>query len=401
MIVNAPEIEYCDDQVRIASEIEWDRRPRSGFPQKLWFAFPRSCERYLTARTDPFVAALLQLAMVLGEDIEVRGQVSSKLAYGIREYEEAYTCYRPDLYRVVEVRIEKTFAEPENTTSRAVGCAFSGGVDSWYSLWSHLGDNEPQPQYRVTHAVFMHGFDLRPEARESYRTALQGYKGIIADIGIDLIHGETNVRHFSDDYIQWTVAFDGPLLGAGLCLQRLFARYYVSSSMTYGQLRQEGSTPLFLDYLLGSDGLEVLHYGATVSRMKKIEAISKWPVTYPGLRVCWAGASGLQNCCECTKCQRTMIELEAYGALSRYSTFSAALSQRTIRNWRLSHVPERIYAHEIVKEAMKLGRKDLAFDIRCALWRGKMREIRMRAWKRCKSAFKRTAKGLLRLIGLG
>ena len=42
----------------------------------------------------------------------------------------------------------------------AVLTAFSGGVDSFYTLRAHVAGQEPDERARITHGLFVHGFDL-------------------------------------------------------------------------------------------------------------------------------------------------------------------------------------------------------------------------------------------------
>ena len=393
MIVGAPEIDYEGDNVLLTSEITVQGAGED-LPQRLWFSFPRHYEQYLTSRSDPFVVALLPLAMAAGQNLEVQGEVSSRLAHGMREYRGAYNSYRPDLFQVVDVEIKNAADRSEKASNGAVGCAFSGGVDSFYTLWSHSGANEPQPEYRITHGLFVHGFDIRLEDNENFETTYGAYQQMFAEMGIDLIRSGTNVRQFCDKYLMWAFAFNAPLVAVGLCLQGLLAKYYVSSSLTYRQMRLEGSTPLFLDSLLSRDGTEVLHYGAATSRSQKIAVLSGWPVTYTKLRVCWENASGLENCCRCTKCIRTMLALEICGSLDRYSTFPKGLSRKLVRRLDLEFVPDRISARELTEEAKKAGRNDLAFDIRYALWRSRISPIVRLLCKFCKRAMRRVSRAV-------
>ena len=387
MIVGAPEIDHESDNVLLTSEITFPDAT-AGLPPRLWFSFPRHYEQYLTGRSDPFVVGLLPLAMAAGQDLEVRGKVSSRLAHGMREYQGAYNFYRPDLFHLVDVKIEETVDGPERTSDGAVGCAFSGGVDSFYTLWSHSGTNEPQPEYKITHGLFVHGLSLSSRRMSNFESSFRAYEQMFAEMGIDLIRSGTNVRQFCDRYVKWAMAFNSPLVAVGLCLPGFFAKYYVSSSLTYGQMRLVGSTPLFLDSLLSSDDVEVLHYGAAASRTQKIAALSSWPVTYTKLNVCWENPSGLDNCCKCAKCVRTMLALEVCGSLDRYSTFPEGLTRTQVRRSHLGSAIDRIFARELIRDAKKAGRNDLAFDIRYALWRSRISPIVRLLCKFCKRAIR-------------
>ena len=83
-----------------------------------------------------------------------------------------------------------------------------------------------------------------------------------------------------------------------------------------------------------------------------------------------AREGGLDNCCRCGKCLRTMVLLEAAGVLGRYETFPEPLDRARLR--RLSYFTDvdRSYARQNAEAVAALGRADLARDVRLGLARG-------------------------------
>jgi len=115
-----------------------------------------------------------------------------------------------------------------------------------------------------------------------------------------------------------------------------------------------------------------MHHGASMSKVQKVAAIAGWPATYPCLRVCWEHPDGLQNCCRCSKCVRTMVALDLAGALGRYATFRLPLTRRTIRRCTFASDPERLFAWQLIDHAQAVGRADLTRDLRYALLRSRV-----------------------------
>jgi hypothetical protein len=107
-------------------------------------------------------------------------------------------------------------------------------------------------------------------------------------------------------------------LGAvALLLSPLFSRVYIPSSHDYSQLVPWGTHPL-VDPLWSTDDLEVVHDGCEATRLEKTALIASHDVALRHLWVCWGGRF---NCGDCNKCQRTILALQALGALDRCTTF--------------------------------------------------------------------------------
>jgi hypothetical protein len=88
MRITPPRTVAIGDEVLISSRIEVHGRS-AGFPRELWFRFPSSCQP--SEDSDPFVVALLLLAMQNGEDIEVKGTLSRKVFEGMERYQTGFS----------------------------------------------------------------------------------------------------------------------------------------------------------------------------------------------------------------------------------------------------------------------------------------------------------------------
>ncbi len=70
--------------------------------ENLWFRFPAFSQP--SGDSDPFVVALLLLAMQNGEDIEVKGSLSRKFCEGLDRYQRVFQDWFPDRFKLIEVR---------------------------------------------------------------------------------------------------------------------------------------------------------------------------------------------------------------------------------------------------------------------------------------------------------
>ena len=120
--------------------------------------------------------------------------------------------------------------------------------------------------------------------------------------------------------------------------------------------------------------LQIVYDAGGFSRAEKTLTIAHWPETFSRLRVCWRKQDGLNNCCRCSKCMRTMLALEICGTLRHYTTFPWPLSRRDIRFCRL-HSYEFEQVIQLAQRALEVGRRDIASDLMFALRLSRLRVL--------------------------
>ena len=359
MIIFEPRTRATDrGTIEVRARVESKVPPRDG-SSDLVFEYALPSSDWITPRADGFVAALVLRAMTVGEDIEVRAPISARLARGLEEYQRVLTSWYG--YRLTPVRIHVPLEQADRVPGGAVLTAFSGGVDSFYTLRAHVAGQEPDERARITHGLFVHGFDLPLSNLAAYEGACAGVVETMAGLGIDLIAGRTNVQSFLPRR-DWGLFHGGALLGSALALGGGVRRLYVPASHTIGHLIPWGSSPL-LDPLLSTEALEIVHDGADATRVQKTAAIGEWPPTFGRLRVCGA----LPNCCRCEKCVRTMVTLDLFGLLDRQTSFPLPLSRSHIRACRYRKGRELPVAGALIAAAVGSRRWDLALDVAIAL----------------------------------
>jgi hypothetical protein len=375
MIIHEPRVTESGAGVSVAAAIDLDRSTTE-FPATLWFRVPARYAGHLTRRSDGFAAALLPLAMGLGEPLEVRGELSIRLAQGMRDWQHIQSTWKPDLFREVELRCERLVHAQASPAPGAVGTAFSGGVDSFHTLRSHLGENEPYEPYRISHCLLINGFDRDADldGTGSFAALERVYAALAAEIGVELVVVGTNALQFLGLFIQ-KQAFAAFVTAPALLLAGLFARYYVPSSYKFTALGlyPDGSHPM-LDHLLATETLEMIHDAGHLTRVDKTAAIAHWPPAYDRLRVCFNATrvrpdtEVVENCCRCEKCLRTMTTLHLLGALERFRCFPCPLERRDIRALDYQHEGSRIFAEEIIELAGRHDRPEIAADLRHAIF---------------------------------
>jgi len=104
-----------------------------------------------------------------------------------------------------------------------------------------------------------------------------------------------------------------------LALQKLFCLYYFSSGYVFSDFKFEQDATASYDLLtlpnLSNQNVRFELVGGEATRLEKIRYISAFDITKHELNVC---IPEISNCCKCTKCRRTMLELYALGVLDEY-----------------------------------------------------------------------------------
>jgi len=348
MIIHQPELYVNGKEIVVEAyiEIASSKMSATNLPKSLWFSFPRSYQPYVVDHADGFLTSLILNAMYFNEDIEIRAKVSPRLAYGLEEFQRIFNIWFPKKFKRVNIKYD-TLEEIQNKDNiTAVATAFTGGVDSFYTLWRHLPQNQSIPAFQVTHGIFVLGWDIDLGDMVRTEKLLSQHRALFKRLNLDLIIAKSNVREFSRNRIDWIYAHGGALIGTALVLGSLIQRFYVPSTFQYNYLDPIGTSPL-LDHLLGTASMEIIHDGAATQRFDKIDQLVQLTETFSNLRVCTNNNyhGGYLNCGKCHKCIHTIVYLETIGELYKYNVFANPYSFLIFFRW--------FFLAEISNEALK------------------------------------------------
>jgi hypothetical protein len=109
----------------------------------------------LDTQSDAVLVGSLPEGMYYSEDIQVRGTVSPRLVYHLDDYQFILNLRMPKVVHRVSIQYEHL--KPLASHPAGVGSTFSGGVDSLFTIWKHLPQNQPDPNFQVTHGIFIRG----------------------------------------------------------------------------------------------------------------------------------------------------------------------------------------------------------------------------------------------------
>lgn len=354
MIIHQPELLKRDDHTILTSRIELEHFPIT-FPDFLWFRIPNLFAPFLSLQSDAFLIPCILAAMYLKEDIDVRGPVSPRLAYHLEEYQHLLHFRSPK--EVTPIKINYSQLETLKTDPVGVGTTFSGGVDSLFTVWKHLPQNQSDPDYQITHGIFLKGFDILPSEDRHFQFLFEKYRLEAEKIGVKLIQLETNLVSIIHHRLSLPY-FYGPIIAAaGIALAGGLRKFLIPSSWDYENLRRKAhsSDPL-LDRLLSTDTLDIIHHGSTHLRVEKVQEIAGWNTAQKLLWVCETHKFNKDtwNCSRCEKCVRTMIPLYTLGMLGNFRTFIKPFkSNPDLLWWARKFSPQRVFSREIFQFAKK------------------------------------------------
>lgn len=333
MRIGTPSISKRNGRWVLAAGVEW---ATSGIecPDTAWFSTHLEAGNLSPGLADAFVTGLLASAMHLGENVQVEGPVSTRLAHGLDTYQQALATWWPGSFKRVEVHYAKLADRQGDARPQGVGCTFSGGLDSFHAVHQLHPERVPFKGFSITHALMINGFDqlFDLDGRGLARRMLDLYGGLLGEWGVELVMIDTNLKAIRNATLkrnEQVHSYSSALTACAHALGGLFGRFGVSGHATYAynQLEPDGSHPA-TDHLMSSDQLQVIHTGTSHSRSRKTELLADIPQVQQGLRVCFGeirfdSATGTPlNCCECEKCVRTMAALMIIDRLDRFPTFA-------------------------------------------------------------------------------
>ena len=148
-----------------------------------------------------------------------------------------------------------------------------------------------------------------------------------------IILAKTNMTEFTELYTPYHHIFGSALSGIGHLLSGGLKTVYISAHLTYKNLIEAGSHAL-VDPLWSSESLQVIHEGEAATRLEKVRLLAQDEVALQTLRVCWRNVGEVYNCGTCEKCLRTMVALQAVGALERCKTFDRPIDIKQLKRQR-------------------------------------------------------------------
>lgn len=309
-----------------------------------YICVPSGFSNFLSDSLDSVLMVTLPAAMSHGEDILVRGPVSRQLLRRVSsQMQELLICNKPQLNRIQVWHEGPFFKAPDGKRYIATGC--TGGVDSFATLMEHLIEEDDEDE-KITHLVH-NIFDRRPGPAEIERPLVEE---ISASLNVPLISVRSNLDKLLSP--PWSkqnfTAINMHSIynnAAAIALSNALRKFYYSSgyhysSLCFGPHKSIALIDPELLRLMSSAGVDLESAGLTYTRVQKTEIVARSEVAQKYINVCLRkkAGRGFQNCGICTKCKRTLLALELYGALADFEESFDLQAWRRVRDDYVWHV---------------------------------------------------------------
>ena len=294
----------------------------NGKKERLWYQFPEIYEEYLdTDRSDGFLIGLLFLALKNGCDLKIHAKVSEKLVYNLKHSLIPALCFANKGFHPIQIIASEVSSEDINNTN-ATGTGMSCGVDSFATYFQHMEENGSfNIDYLTYFNVGSHGDFGGDKSRNIFTDRLKHAVDFAKEVDLPLLYIDSNLSEVLRLNFQSTHTLRS--LSCILHLQKLFKRYYYSSTYRYDHFKMSGKDTAYYDLLilplLSTESTTFYSSLIDMTRVERTTFITDFSSTYKLLDVCTQPWEGIKlNCSKCHKCLRTLLTLDLIGELENY-----------------------------------------------------------------------------------
>lgn len=327
----------------------------------LWVDVPEAYAEFLSESGNAWLAAMLPLALSIGEDIEIGLPVDALLLENVRGVMAIWHEWYPEL-KLINIHCPIKTWEPTPVKKNAA--FFSGGIDSYFTIARRIPGNKydiPAVD-KVDDLITVWGFDVKAHEKNQFFQLEKMLKKSAECLGLNHISIRTNLRDL-EAHIPFKDMWRrlGQCAGLGfvsLVLEKRYKKISLGSTKAFGNLTPWGTHPL-VDALFSTSSLEIDHDGASFTRDQKTDLVAKFPPAHTALHVCFA--EGGYNCSQCDKCYRTMMTFDALGHRETMkSAFDwSKYDVKNIEKFFIKSQGDEIYGSDITGVAKLNGREDI------------------------------------------
>ncbi|WP_120499340.1 hypothetical protein [Roseovarius sp. EL26] len=278
---------------------------------------------------DWIAIALLYPAMLRGAPLHIEGPISPTLLFNLNnDIQDLLRHFNPALFKIQITALPAgmTSSKPGTDT----GSGFSAGVDSFATLAVHTS-GDTAPFYQLSSLSTFNVGAMGPVAGSAaiYQRYCQRVQKFATQSGLNWTTVNSNL---SDFYVEADANFIRTStlrnIAAVLFFQDLHKCYLYSSSYSYSHTNQSHAEITYYESillpLLSTENIVFTLACAGLERSQKIAKVAAYPPSRHLLDVCVSPTETRDtiqknNCSQCRKCTRTMLNLDILGVLEDFS----------------------------------------------------------------------------------
>ena len=321
MYIYKPEIIDVNEE-NIKIQAYYESNTGNGY---LWYLLPQTYKKYLThEKLDAFLVALIFLAMKNGEDIYLKAPVSEKLFYNLsNNYIYVLNKLIPYLKRI-KIFPDELHDGKEYTCENKIVTGFSGGVDSFHTIYEYFYNENVSNNFKLTHLIInnvgAYGEFESEKARNKFHKLYERLRNTPIAKDLNFIKIDSNINEVINLHFHLTHTTCN--VSAILLLQKLFSKFYYAAGCKYenyfiGKTKDISCADPIILNLLSTETLECSSVGSQLSRIEKTAVIADFEKCFDYLNVCINNEHDT-NCSACYKCNRTMLTLDLLGKLGNF-----------------------------------------------------------------------------------
>ncbi|MFO6423505.1 hypothetical protein [Motilimonas sp. KMU-193] len=358
MLISQLEKTTDADFCQLTAKVQFEQQSKA---YHVYFRVPLACQHHVRLCYEPFLFALLPIALVTQEQrLHIDGALCPDSLANATSMLKLYQLWygHDTLPTLSALSYQVLLPAPAKAA-----LFLSGGVDSMANFCRSVQIYPAQHPRRFSHAFFVYGMDLgdpnKPAAHQTYQDTVTALTELVQQHGCDLVPVSTNVRQL---YSHWRFYADyhfGPMMaGIAHALSADTREFTISLDNQIQNYIPRGSHPLLNKYFsssfLTSQGLLEAY-----TRLEKYQFFQGFPDAVSRLRVCHNPPSGqYTNCGKCEKCIRTKLELLACGYLEQATSFEdSGVTAGQVEQIELSNILE-IEFYQGIEQALALKQYD-------------------------------------------
>lgn len=314
MEIEAPILTQSQTHVRLTSQVQHGQKKF-----EVWVEVPIEYRHFVATDTTAFASAFVLPAARRHVDLKINGKVSKRWFQGVNKIIDRAATWNHGFKRIA-AQVTEDYSE-EKMPANFVGAFFSGGVDSFATLFKYQNHSE----HAITHLIFVHGYDIAIDNSATFSVALPAIERVSRELSLPLIVVKTNVREVTDQLLGWEMAHGGALALVALILRKGFRSVIIPGGGTSSLPAEPWGSSSYLDPLWSTEQTTILHDLDEMQRLDKVrEYIARSPLALELVRVCWRNTG--YNCGKCDKCMMTLAELRMAGIKGKIKSFPNTLN---------------------------------------------------------------------------